>query len=168
MRTIFQIPAFFILLAGILFFSPGCRSKDPLPETGYPGAVEDSVSKMASALTLDLSQIGPAAWLHYFEDSPDFFMAVDGKMAFPNYQTADHFITDTLVKAIRKINLQWQSLRINPLSPSLASMAARYHEDLFDSAGKSIQANGYFTATAVFTAQGWKLKNIHWSSEINK
>ena len=125
--------------------------------------VKDSVQKMANSIAQSISQQGPVAWLQYFENAPDFFMASEGKLVFPNYDTAKNFITNTLVKLIRKIELRWGDVRINPLTNDLASMAATFHEDLTDAAGKTTPQDGYFTGLAHHTTHGWKLLNAHWS-----
>jgi hypothetical protein len=49
------------------------------------------------------------------------------------------------------------------LTPDLVSMGGNFHEDLTDSAGKIIQSDGYLTAVAKRTNQGWKFRNLHWS-----
>jgi hypothetical protein len=131
--------------------------------------VDDSVRLMVSGLTNDLSVNGPVAWLNYFEESPDFFMAADGQLAFQDYQAGKTYVEDTLRKAFVKINLQFNQLRIDPLTSGLASIGAIYHEDLTDSAGKMIHADGFVTALVKHTPQGWKFENLHWSmSNSNK
>jgi hypothetical protein len=112
--------------------------------------------------------IFPAAWLNYFEESPDFFMVSDGQLAFKDYQSGKLFIENTLIKNILKINLQWNYLRIDPLTSELASMGGNFHEDLTDSSGKIIQSDGYLTAVAKLTNRGWKIRNLHWSMLKNK
>lgn len=125
--------------------------------------VKDSVTALTTNISKDLLAHGPEAWLNYFEDGPDFFMAADGVLAFKDYQAAKTFIEDTLVKSIRRIELHWSKLRIDPLTVRLASIGTDFHEDLTDSAGKTIVADGYFTAIAVQTTRGWQLQNLHWS-----
>jgi hypothetical protein len=160
-----KIPVSLSILAGILFCLYGCQSKEIKTKAEYLGFVKDSVILMTTHITSDLARIGPIAWLNYFENSPDFFMAVDGKVTFTNYQTAKNFISDTLTKSFQKINLHWESLRIVPLAFNLASMGAYFHEDLLDPTGKTVTATGYLTATAAQTGQGWKLRNVHWSTD---
>ncbi len=36
----------------------------------------------------DVTQEGPPAWLKFFNTGPEFFMAVNGQLAFPNAATA--------------------------------------------------------------------------------
>jgi|SRR5579863_3524171 len=51
-------------------------------------AVETAVRAFAQNFAHDVTQEGPTAWHKSLEDSPAFFMAVDGAMAFPNSAAA--------------------------------------------------------------------------------
>ena len=128
------------------------------------GIVRDSVQIMAESIAKDVSREGPAAWIRYFENTPDFFMASEGRLVFPNNDSATNFIRNTLVKSISKIELHWNSIRIDPLSTKLAGISAGFHEDITDNTGKKISEDGYFTGIAEQTSQGWKLRNAHWST----
>jgi hypothetical protein len=152
----------FLFLAAIL--SSKCSSPDRFTHGQY-AQVRDSVQIMASQIAADVSQNGPLAWLRHFEDTSDFFMASDGHLMFPDYDSASAFINHVVVKMISKIELSWSDIRIDPLSPDLAMFAADYTEVLTDSAGKKmpISGPGYFTALAEKTPKGWQLRNAHWS-----
>jgi hypothetical protein len=118
---------------------------------------------MAESIEKNVSQQGPVAWLRYFENTPDFFMASGGQLVFPNIDTATNFINTILIKSISKIELHWSNIRIDPLTPDLAGISAAFHEDITDAAGKKTPQDGYFTAIVHHTTQGWKLRNAHWS-----
>jgi len=145
-----------------------CSQKTPSLTISEATLVKDSVQLLANNTAKDISTKGPIAWLNYFEDSPDFFMASDGTIAFKNYHSAEIFIKDTLAKQIPRINLKWLNMRIDPLTPQLASIAADFHEDLTITADKVVPIDGYFTATAQQTASGWKYRNAHWSIKGGK
>jgi hypothetical protein len=119
---------------------------------------------MVESIAKNISHERPVVWLRYFENAPDFFMASDGQMVFPNNATATNFINDVLIRVIPKIQLYWSNIRIDPFSTNLAGISAVYHEDITDSAGKMTPHDGYFTGIAHQTSQGWKLRNAHWSS----
>ena len=154
---------FGILVVLAIHLALSCREDSPAHK--IPGAelVKDSVSGMMANIASDITNNGPAAWLYYFEDTTSFFMASDGQLAFKDHQSAKLFIEDTLVKVIRHINLRWSHLRIDSLTPRLASIGADFHEDLTDTVGKIVAMNGYFTALADQTDHGWRLRNAHWS-----
>ena len=126
-------------------------------------AVQDSVRLMVGSIANDVTSDGPVAWLTYFEQTPGFFMASDGKLQFSNNDSATNFIRNTLVKSVSKIGLQWNNIRIEPLSTTLASIAAGFHENITVNPGNTISIDGYFTAIAEQTPKGWKLHNAHWS-----
>jgi hypothetical protein len=126
--------------------------------------VKDSVQLMADSIAKNISREGPVAWLKYFENTPDFFMASDGQLVFPNIDTAKNFINNILIRVMPKIELRWTDIRVDPLTTSLAGISAVYHEDITDPAGKTTAHDGYFTGIACQTPQGWKLHNAHWSS----
>jgi hypothetical protein len=125
--------------------------------------VQDSVLSMMNTVSKKITNEGPIAWLQYFEETPGFFMSVDGQIAFVNNDSASYFIKNTLVKMIAGIKLQWSDIRIDPLTNTFASIGARFHEDINYNSGNLQAADGYFTAVAHLTDQGWKLHNIHWS-----
>jgi hypothetical protein len=125
--------------------------------------VKDSVNRMASNIAADISKNGPRAWLNYFENSPDFFMANEGQLVFKDYQSSKTFILNTLVKNITQIKLRWNNVRIDPLTARLASIGADFHEGQVTSDGKTLTYDGYFTGIAHFDGHSWKLRNVHWS-----
>ena len=118
---------------------------------------------MTDNISRDLSVKGPVAWLNYFEDGPDFYMVSDEVLVFKDYQTARKFIVDTLTKTFAQIILRWDHLQVDSLTGSMATISSGFHEELKDSAGKSIFSSGYFNAVAEKTNHGWKLRNAYWT-----
>ncbi len=155
-------------LAPFLLAACLCTScKNQHQETNDVGidsvAVKDSITALTVNITHDLSTKGPVAWLNYFQDNPNFFMANEGQLALHNYQSAKAFIQDTLVKSIKKINLQWSHTRIDVLSQNIAAIGSDFHEDITFAWGQTTPFDGYFTGVAIKTPKGWKLRNAHWS-----
>jgi hypothetical protein len=156
------IPITLILIAINLFVE--CHTGNDTGITAKrSGEVQEQVEQMADSIAGDVSKEGPAAWLHYFADEPQFFMASDGQLAFANYDSASVFINNTLVKTMPNIRLNWSNVRIDPIAENFAVMGAYFHEIITDSSGKQIDSEGYFTGTAEKTNTGWKLRNAHWS-----
>ena len=123
---------------------------------------------MSLSLARDLAEKGPGAWLAYFDKGPDFFMASDGQLIFKDYPSSRLFIENILVKTIRKINLQFGSLRIEPLNDHIVSLGTGFHEDLTDTSGKILSVDGYLTALIENSDDGWKFRNLHWSLAHSK
>jgi hypothetical protein len=158
---------YLVLLSFTCCFISSCNNNTETLNPKERSLVQDSVQFMAESIAKNISNKGPAGWLRYFEHTPDFFMASDGLLVFPNIDTATIIINNELIKVMPKIQLRWGNIRIDPLSANLAIIAAPYHEDITDSAGKITPHEGYFTGTAHRTSQGWKLRNAHWSSIVN-
>ena len=161
------MPRSFSFLILALALNSSCHPNDSASlTTAQYSIVQDSVLQMASQIAADVSRDGPIAWLRHFADTTVFFMASDGQLMFPNYDSASIFIRNKLVKMISKIELSWSDIRVDPLTAELAVMAASYKEVLTDSAGHimPLSGSGYFTAVAQQTSHGWQLRNAHWSS----
>jgi hypothetical protein len=76
-------------------------------------------------------------------DSPAFFMAVNGRMAFPNTAAATTRI-EGVSKEIKHIELKWgDDLRVDPLTPDLAVVPAPYHEVHVHAAGNTVNHTGF-------------------------
>jgi hypothetical protein len=154
-------------IALIFVFISSCNNKTESFTPKERSLVKDSVQRMVNSITKDLSLRGPIAWLTYFENTPDFFMASNGQLEFSNIDTAKSFINNILVKIIPKIELRWSNIKIDALTNQFASISAVYHENISDSTGKTTPYDGYFTAIAHQTSEGWKLHNAHWSSMMH-
>ena len=154
--------AFVLVLICLVTLSCHTGNRRMSPE--QLASVKDSVMRMAETIATDVSGHGPIAWSRYFEDTAAFFMVTDGLLVFPNRDSAISIISNSLTKSIKGIQLHWTNIRIDPLSEDLAGMGAHFSEVLTDSSGKSIAAEGYFTAIAEKTPGGWQLRNAHWSA----
>jgi hypothetical protein len=159
LHNMYRIKIFFLGFISCLLFA--CRQGKVSP--AITAEVEDSVRAMSESIVKDLAAQGPSAWLRYFEQDSGFFMASEGQLVFPNYDSAAQFINHVLVNQIRKIELRWSYLHVTPVAPGFAFMAARFHEVLTDSSEKQIGENGYFTGLVHHNEQGWQLRNAHWS-----
>jgi ketosteroid isomerase-like protein len=150
-------------IAVLLVIMGSCQNNNDSFTSAQRSVVEDSVRQMLASVAKAIADEGPIAWLRYFENSPDFFMAADGQLAFANNDSATNFLKNTYAKSIGKIELRWDHVRIDPLTGQLAGVAAVFHEDITDTTGKKMPSDGYFTGIAHQTAQGWQLRNAHWS-----
>lgn len=149
--------------AALIAVTSSCAAPPAELSTEHAAAMRDSVVAMAGSIATALSQDGPAAWLRYFERDPGFFMASDGAMAFPSNDSADTFVAD-LAGRFASMELTWEDVRVEPVAPSLAVLAASYNESIVDTSGSELRFGGFFTALAIHTSQGWRLQNLHWSS----
>lgn len=126
--------------------------------------VEKAVRALAQDVARDVTHDGPIAWQRYFSDSPEFFMAVNGHLVFPN-GTAARKAMKEVARAFTHIELRWgNDLRVDPMEPDLAVMAASYHEVRVDASGAHVDEDGYFTATVEYRDSRWQIRNVHWSA----
>jgi hypothetical protein len=130
---------------------------------GQAATIDDSVRAFAAAVAHSITREGPLAWRRYFLDSPAFFMASEGRLVLPNSDSATRVIRD-LARTIVRIELRWdEGLRVDPLAPGLAVMAAPFHETRLDAAGRRVEETGYFTGVAEHHSGGWLFRDAHWS-----
>jgi len=156
-------PLSIVLLVFALWLTTSCKCHKHSLSAADSIAITDSVKQLTANISRDLAAKGPASWLNYFQNSPQFFMAADGQLSFRDYNSAKAFIQDTLIKNMHKIVLKWSNTRIDVLSRRIASIGCDFHEDITLANEQTLPFDGYFSGTAVATPQGWKLRNAHWS-----
>ena len=141
-------------------------SGDPQPPIPSGAALRASVRTFMQTVAREVSQEGPTAWCRYFDTSPAFFMAVNGKMAFANGAAAQEG-TKNFAQTISHIELHWgDDLRVDPLTPQFVVVAASWHEVQFDHAGHEVTESGYFTGVAQSRNGRWFFRDAHWSEPI--
>ena len=132
--------------------------------TARAAAIQDSVRSFAAAVARDVTTGGPEAWLPHFARGPEFFMAAEGSLVFPAFDSATRFLRE-YVRSTPKIELAWgNDIRVDPLAPGLAVMATQYREIQTDSAGHRVSQTGFFTSVVEHNASGWQIRDAHWSS----
>jgi hypothetical protein len=123
----------------------------------------DGVRAFMRNVAHDVSQDGPAAWRRHFEDTPAFFMAVNGALAFQDSQSASEGIRN-VAKTFKSIQLQWgDQIRVDPLTGRFAAVGTTYREMLTTSGGETVTSNGFFTAVAEKQNGQWQFRDAHWS-----
>lgn len=143
----------------LLLGTGGCRAI----EQADVMTARTEVRVWADHLARDLGRDGPEAWPRYFLDDPSFFMAVDGKVQFLDHAQAQKFCSEFDARTAR-VDLVWESIRIDALDPMHVVLGANYHESIVDVSGKTSTFAGYVTGVVVKTETGWKLQHLHWSS----
>lgn len=134
--------------------APSDRAREPL--------TEGDVRAFAAELARDLGERGPAAWADWFSEDPRFFMASDGRLAFDGRDQAEAFLADFAPRVVC-LELAWSELRVEPVAPGLAMMAAEYDEVLLEGDGTRRTFRGYFTGLVERTPVGLRLRHAHWS-----
>lgn len=139
---------------------------DGSPFPAANATVEKDVRAFMQTVAHDVSHEGPSAWRRYLADSPSFFMAVNGQMAFPDSTTATTVIHD-LSTSIKSIDLHWgDDLRVDPLTANLAVVATSYHEVMVFSSGQRMDGLGFFTGVVEYRDGRWQFRDAHWSVPV--
>ena len=113
-----------------------------------------------------LAAEGPSAWLDFFEDSPSFFMASDGAMAFPDRTSAQAFLDD-FSHNVSAMSLEWIQPRFETLSAGVVVVIASYQEILTMKDGAVSSFGGTVSGVIRTHAGAWRLQHLHWSSPIS-
>ena len=168
--TIVRLTAVLLLLMASAGCNPRRNTAPNGPQLLTPSeaaAVVEGLRTFTANVAHDITQEGPLAWSKFFEDNPAFFMAVNGQMAFPSGAAAKSGIQNVAL-ALKHIELKWgDDLRIDPLTPELAVVAAPWHEIQIDSAGHRVEETGFFTGLAELRDGRWQFRNVHWSSPMS-
>src|ERR1700692_579644 len=150
-------------LVGLILLISSCHNNADSLTASQRSIIMHSVQLMLDSIAKAISHEGPVAWIRYFENSPDFYMASEGQLAFTNNDSLANFLKNTYAKSVSKIDLSWSHVRIDPFTSKIAAVAAIFHEDITDFAGRKTPSDGYFTGIAHQTSQGWLFQNAHWS-----
>jgi hypothetical protein len=125
--------------------------------------VEASVGTFMHRVADDVTREGPMAWKKEFQDGPQFFMASEGQLAFRSGQEATQGI-ENFAKTIKNMELHWgDDLRIDALTPELASVGTTWKEVRVDVEGKEVTQGGYFTGVVEKRKGEWRFRDAHWS-----
>ncbi len=155
-----------LLLSALLLGSCGSRphslASPALTEQERIEVIGD-VRVFALEVAQDVTLRGPGAWAKHFSTAPEFFMASQGSLQFPNGATAAQGIEE-LTHKLKHIDLRFgDDLRVDPLTADYAVVAASFTEVLTDEAGHDTPVSGYFTALAERRSGAWVFRNAHWS-----
>ena len=149
-----------IALAGCL---AACGAATPPLTPAHQAALADSVREVAAAMAADVSARGYRGFPPVMDSGPGYVWAYNGFLAFTSY--------DSMAAWARAENephgpetFAWDTVRVTPLAPGVAAVAATYVETQTDSAGAAKTEKGAFTAVAVHRADGWRFTDAHTST----
>lgn len=161
-----RIPFLLLAITFLACLPSGAARHPPVVTSGEAVAVDQAVRAFMQTVSQSVTQDGPLAWIKYFDESPAFFMAVNGQMAFPNASAAQEG-TRKFAQTIRQIELKWgDDLRVDPLTNEFATVAVSWREIQVDTAGHSITETGFFTGLAEYREGHWQFRNAHWSAPV--
>jgi hypothetical protein len=162
-----RIPFLLLAITFLACLPSGAARHPPVVTSGEAVAVDQAVRAFMQTVSQSVTQDGPLAWIKYFDESPAFFMAVNGQMAFPNASAAQEG-TRKFAQTIRQIELKWgDDLRVDPLTNEYAVVGVSWREVQVDTAGHSVTETGYFTALVEYRDGHWQFRNAHWSAPVS-
>src|ERR1700719_1694067 len=130
-------------------------------------AIGESARTFMHTVAHDVTQEAPLAWLKFFNTGPEFFMAVNGELAFPNVAAAKEG-TQNFARTMNRIDLTWgDDFVVDPLTAELAVVATSWREIQVDKAGHRIEETGYFTGLAEYRDGRWRFRDTHWSEPVS-
>jgi hypothetical protein len=154
------------LLFGCCMLTMLCSCQNRHEATATERAVvKDSVTRMMTRISADITKGGPTQWLTYFEDDPGFFMSSDGAVKFSDFRSASTYTRDTLPGIMSRISLTWTHLHVDPLDQEYASIGANFNEEITLTNGQGMSFEGFFSAIAHFNGTVWKLRNLNWAAK---
>jgi hypothetical protein len=162
-----------LLCGGALLGFLGCGSfgdnSRPLTDARR-AAIEDGVRQFTATVAHDVTQDGPIAWSKFFAEGPEFFMAVNGKVAFADGQSAAKMMPE-IARQFKHIELRWgNDLRLDALTENLCNVATSYTENIELQPGvdgfQGGMQSGYFTGLAESRNGHWQFRNAHWSAPV--
>lgn len=161
----------FWVLQAMLVATSGCGSHGNVGggsqlTSAQKQMLEDDVRRFMLGVAHDVSTEGAVAWHKHFADSPAFFMAVDGQLAFANSEAAAAG-TDRFARTIQHIELHWgDEVRVDALNADFAVVATPWTEVQTDLKGLAVTTHGFFTALAENRNGQWRFRDAHWSEPM--
>jgi hypothetical protein len=136
----------------------------------HRAGVEKEVRAFTATVAQDVTSDGPIAWRKFFADEPQFFMAVNGTLAFADGPSAANAMPQ-IAALFKSIELKWgDDLRLDPLTDTLCNVASSYSEKIELQPGASGlpqgAQTGYFTGIAEKRNGHWQFRNAHWSQPL--
>ena len=118
--------------------------------------VESAVRKTLSDYLADIGKEGLTAEFKYLDDSPDFFWVPPGYTSALSYDSVKTILTENAGKFL-KIDFQWETLRVYPLSPEIATYTGIVDAQMTDTAGAKIKTRIIESGTMILRDDGWKI-----------
>lgn len=133
-----------------------CRQSDfPLMEAEKK-LIIDSIIQTLNQYYDDIRAEGLTAEFRYLDNSPEFYWVPPGFSIAISYDSVATILRQN-APLLRKIDNQWDTLRIDPLSHELATYTGRLHSTVTDTAGHVSESSLVETGVLIKRRDGWKL-----------
>lgn len=145
-----------------------CQNNQKNVESFDKAAEVKAITQMCNNMAYDVTFGGPSAWLNYLEKSSSSSTVINGELLFKSYAAAQIYFLDPHRYFNRQVKLRLDSIQVELLEPSIASIRSAFFLKTFDKKGKAINLKGYWTAVGHKKEQVWMINTAHWSSEAVK
>lgn len=152
------------LMFGIVLV--GCGAAPAHGPGTRAGSAVDSARALLVSVPTALADRGPSAWLDFFEDSPSFFMASDGAIAFSDRSAAETYL-DGFSRSVSEMALEWHEPRFEDLGGDVVVVTASYDETIRMHDGTESSFAGRMSGVIRRQANRWRFQHLHWSSPAN-
>lgn len=144
-----------LLLTG---FASACQApREPQPFTEKDqAAIVREVQTMFNNYFQAIKKNGLTAEFSYLDASDDFFWVPPAYTSALSYDSVRTILLEN-ASAFRRIDYQWESVRINPLSPELAAYTGIVSGTLLDTTGTATQLRMTESGVVIRRLDGWKI-----------
>jgi len=142
--------------AAVLVFLLSCRESSQLTES-QKASVKDEVRSMLHNYSDDIRSKGMLAEFAYLDSSADFFwVPPPGFSAALSFDTVASMIKSNAL-LYQSVEISWDTVRITPLTPDLASYTSRLSSIMIANSGKVTRGSLVETGLVIRRKNGWKL-----------
>jgi len=132
-----------------------CRESSPLTENEKAGIIAD-VRQTLDNYYNDIGKSGLIAEFKYLDNSSEFFWAPPGYSSSISYDSVVTVLKQNAPR-YKSIDISFDTLRIIPLSETLATYTTRLHSNMTDTSGKVMTFSLMETGVLIKRQDGWKL-----------
>jgi len=150
-----------VVVASLLVAS--CQPSAPAFGPAQREALADSVRELAARMAADVSAHGYRGFVQAMDSAPGYAWAYNGFLPFTSFDSMAAWARTDPEPKVPEV-FAWDSVRVEPIAPGVAGLAATYAETRPDSTGAPKTEKGVFTAVAVHRAGGWKFTAAHTST----
>ena len=141
--------------AAALVFLMSCRESSQLTDSQKASVLSD-VRSMLRNYTDDIRSKGLLAEFAYLDSSADFFWVPPGFSSALSFDTVAWMIKSNAL-LYQSVENSWDTIRITPLTPELASYTGRLSSIMIANSGKVTRVSLVETGLVIRRKSGWKL-----------
>ncbi|MEP6793311.1 MAG: hypothetical protein ABJB16_03220 [Saprospiraceae bacterium] len=145
------------LLSVLLIFSiMSCGKKSSVLSVKENEAIIDTIKQTLTTYYQEIKKDGLTAEFKYLDHSPEFYWAPPGFNAPIGYDQVEKGVMQNAA-LFKSVDNSWLSLRVDPLTPELASYTGTIHSIATDTTGQVGDYKLIETGLMIKRKDGWKL-----------